>query len=839
MQTNPVQNLDDDLAEPDFVRPPELEPPQAVLESSLRDQAKYAIANNWKYDPYGCSAKAALDVVHDRNLLSKEDYIQITKEKLNRMKRTPNLPWLDYERSRKQYEWLKNTDMDDEIFNFHAANLDQDLEEFYGPDKIDLPPVPNETNDEGFAEPDVIAATVVSLPKNSLLEEGVTPGGIFQDSGIVMDKDYVEYYRAHTRPNTANLSAGMVPGDWPTFHVNIAALPAKKRGPLLRLVGDQEEYDWPGRRQGPYGLDGLRYSVRGSKETSIRHNVEGSIEENLEATSAHHHADQMVDAPFVESSPATPLPAETTPSIELLERAQGVSEPTEGSVSDKPSDVTSPLLDQEQSRPLGGSNKSEERAEVQENSDDVSTLNQGTENNKASESVPQLVSAERAQHLDGSNESEPSMTALDMIQSIPHFEFDTVVHARYNTPMTALTTPVNQRTLQIEQVQVDSPVTLATININLTPKVNLTPEYNSDMDDHDVSDDSLEVNLSDSPTANTQQGQSALGRYVQETTPSSNLAHHGSSTISIAGSQSEEVSLSPTQDHPSQPEGHAGFIKGVELHQKKSDAVFTLGSPKAPQATPSSSKAPPIPITPANQTDSAPFHPTTPFQLDTPAQNPNIESPGTPTPAPKEITPSGKSVRNIFRSGKLASRSPERASPSPDIFVAPFTPTAGTGIQTRNSPFGSQGVLFNKAKKNQSATKNVLNSLKLTPGHGGGSGSGSFTPENMDDSEDELASEHGGEMYKGGKWTPEPRGIRSEPRGMKSGPRSTRSAKSASTGRNVARAVVVPNLRRRLGNDEGSSLVVGNEDGQSGEPKKKKLRRSVRSRGDGEDKGSF
>ena len=827
VQPNHVQNLDDDLAEPEFLRPPELEPPQAVLDSSLREQVKYAVANNWKYDPIGCSAKAAVDVANYRDLLSMDDYIRIMKAKLNSVKKTRNLPWLDYERSRKQYEWLKNTDVDDVIFNFHAANLDEDLEEFYGPEDNDLRPVHNETDDEGFAEPNVIATTLISLPDNSLLEEGVTPGGIFQDSGIVMDNDYTEYYRAHTRPNTANLSAGMVPSDWPTFHVNVAALPTEKRRPLLGLVGDQEQHDWPGRRQGPYNLDGFRSWVRGSKEASSRHNVEASVEQNVETMTAPQDADPMVDAPIVEPTPETPLPAQTTPSIESLEGAQEVSEPTEGKVNDNPSEVTSPWLDWQQPRPLPGRNKSDEQAEIQEKADDVSTFNKGTENQKASESVPQLVSAERPQHLDGSNESEhdsePSMTALDTIQAIPHFEIATVFHASHNIPTSAITTPVNQRILQVEQVQGDTPTTPATISINLTPKANLTPEYNSDIDDHDVSDDSLEVHVPTPPTASTQKGQSALGRYVQSTTPNSTLAGHSSSTISIAGSHSEEESLVPT--NPSQPEGHAGFTKGVELHQKTSDAAFTLVSPKASQTTPSSNNAAPIPVTPANETDSAPFHPTTPFQLDTPAQNPNLQSPATPTPAPKDSNTSGKSVKNIFRSAKLASRSPERTVPSTDIVVAPTTPTAaGAGVHARNnSPFGSQGLLFHKAKKNDSATKNVLNSLKLSPAQG--SGSGNFVPESLDDSEDELASEHGGvEVFKGGKWTPEARSTR-----------SAKTDRAASAGRNVAKAVVVPSLRRRFGNDEGSRIGGDDDDGQAEEPKKKKPRRSMRSRADGPD----
>ena len=811
VQPTPVPNLDVVQAlmpEPDFLFPPELEPPKAVLESSFREQVKYAIANNWKYDPIGCSAKAAVKVAQDRLPITKEEYCRITKEKLNRVKKVRNLPWLDYERSRKQYEWLKNTDVDDVIFNLHCANLDQELDEFYGSDGTDLRPIHNEADDEGFSEPDTIATTVVSLPDKSLLEEGVTPGGIFQDSGIVMDGGYAEYSLAHSRPNTATLSAGMIPSDWPVFHAIVTALPSKKRGPRLALVGDQEQTDWPGRRQGPYNLDGLRW-VRASKEASASHDVEVCVGKIVDTADARRDADQIMDVPIVESTPEAPLPAETTSSIESMERAQRISESSERNNDDKPFEATPELLDQEHLHALPENNKSDEQAVIQETSDEVPITNKEQANTKASEAVPHLVSEERPQHLDGSNEggheNESSIIAPGTVQAIPQFDMNTDVDASHNIFSTAITTPVNQRIQQIEQVRVDTPATPATININFTP------EYNSDLDADDTSDGSLEVRLPSSPTANTQKGQSALGRYVQETTSLPNLAHQSSSTISIAGSASEEVSLVPTHEHPSQSEGHAGFTKGVQLHQKKSDAVFTLSSPKASQATPSSGKAAPTPVTPANETDSASFRPTTPFQLGTPAQNRDFDSPGTPTPAPKEGKASGKSVRTIFKSAKLGSRSPERAKPSPDIVVAPTLPVAGITDQYR----GSHGLLFNNANKNEKGTRNVLNSLKLNPGQE----SGGIVREGLDNSEDELASDPGVEVYKVGKWTPETRGAR-----------SSKSDRGASGARNVAQAVVVPSVRRRHVDE-----VMQIEDVQTEEPKKKKPRRSTRTNAGGVD----
>lgn len=58
-------------------------------------------------------------------------------------------------------EFVNFEDVDDIIVNFRCANCDQDLDEFSGSEAMDLHPVHNETDDEGFSEPDVIATTVV------------------------------------------------------------------------------------------------------------------------------------------------------------------------------------------------------------------------------------------------------------------------------------------------------------------------------------------------------------------------------------------------------------------------------------------------------------------------------------------------------------------------------------------------------------------------------------------------------------------------------------------------------------------------------------------------------
>lgn len=408
-----------------------------------------------------------------------------------------------------------------------------------------------------------------------------------------------------------------------------------------------------------------------------------------------------------------------------------------------------------------------------------------------------IATPERIVHTSVSNkDAEESEASIGAAQSaneerLQHFSSRSI-------PTTTITTPVNPRIRQIQQVQAETPKTPATVNVNLTPV------YNSKMDADDTSNGSLEVRLADSPTANIQKGQSALGHYVQETYSHPDLTRQGSSTISVDGSESEEVSLIPTPNRPSQPEGHAGFSKGVELHQKKSDAVFTLSPSKALQKATPSGKTAHIPATPANGQDSASFRPTTPFQLGTPTHL-DLSSPGTPTPAPKT---KNNSVMNVFKSSQLGSRSPERPRPSPEI-IAPTTPAAGARPQHPGSSFGSQGLLFHKSKKTERDTKNVLNSLQLSPERGNGSGTGTSVHDSQDDSEDELAADTSAKIYKGGNWVHE-----------------TPSMMGSRGGKEVAQAVVVPSVRPRDGS-EGTQLG----DTQNEEPQKKKLRRSMRSAG--------
>ncbi len=809
---------------------------------NLRAQAKHALANTWKHDPIRCSVKAAFQMAQDLAAspeygLTKEEYIWITGDKLPTGKKTPSPARVDFEHVRKIHESMMNLGVDGKI---DGTNIDQELDEFYGADGTDLRPVGNDSDDEGFSEPAIIATTIVSLPNKSLMEPGVTPGGIFQDSAIVMDEGYAEYSLAHSCPNTAKTSTG-APNDWPSFKAEIAPLRLpEKKGRWLGLAGDQKQCEWPGRRQGPYDLDGLSARVHASgnddvemldeseasisdpqdisgfstpqpvpRNTSVECGVETSASNILKATGAPITAalavsevrdrNQMVDAPIIEATDKTPLPAETRSSFDLVQRAQEVSEPMEGTSVDKPFEATPHSLGQPQNHNVHGDENSGKNVETQKQLHVFPTSSKGKQNNKASEVPPQLLSEERGQYLDISNESErndrPFTVAPDVVS------IGTNAHARRNIPTSAFTTPVNQRIRQVQHVHLDTPATPATVDINLTP------EYNSDIDADEASNGSVEVRLPDSPTAN-QRGQSALGRYVRETKLHPNSARPNSSAISLAGSDSEEVSLIPSPEHPSEPEGHAGFSKGVELHQKKSDAVFTLGTPKASQQTPSSSKTAPIPTTPANGNDSASFCPATPFQPGSP-DHPAFDSPGTPTPAPKAGKAGGKTVRNIFSSPKLASRSPERASQSSDIVVAPTTPLAGAADLQYG---GSQGLLFQKARTNERDTKNVLNSLKLNPvregGSGSGSGNGSSGRESLDDYEDGLAGERNAGMYQGGKADPESRGSR-----------SSRIDLGAHGGKDVAQAVLVKRVRSR---DESEEMQGGDVQTEEGPRKKKK-----------------
>ena len=701
------------------------EPPDSAYSKILREHAKHALAHAWRYDPFRCSVKGALQLPQDlagksNHGLTKDQFNWATGRKLRIVNTVRSGARVDVEQARKVYKWAKNMNENDDMNGLDGSDLDQELNEFYGPDGTDLRPI-DDYSDEGFFEPNPLSITIVSLPEKSLMEEGVTPGGIFQDSGISMDEGYAEYSSAQSLPNTAKETTGNIPGDWPRFNADVAPLRTpKKKGRWLGLVGDQKQCEWPGRCQGPYDLDGLH-----SRDTN-----------------------QIVDGPSSDTTHEHPLPAEIISPNESVQCA--------------------PLPHDNNKNPI---------------------ITQEIENNEVSVGAAHSTSEERPHFLDGSIEnggdSEPSVSASPVNSKGMQLNSN----AKPNTRRTRFTTPVYQRTGQIQQIRMDTPATPETVNIHLTP------ENKRLMDAIDGSNRSLESRMPNSPTTEIQKGQSARGRYVKETKRDPDLACHASSAMSLDGSESEEDPLTSAQKPPGPPECHAGFSKAVKLHQQKNDAVFTLIPPNASTNTPSPSKRAPIPITPASGNDSPSFRPITPFQLGTPARL-DLDSPGTPTPAPKASKKRNeKSVMNVFRSPKLGSRSPEQhAPPTSEIAVAPSTPTAGATESNRGASFiGSRGLLFQKAKTNGRGTKNVLNSLKLSPERGGGSG-GSECEE--DEYEDELA----------GPGVVKPRAL------------ATGGGKVASA------AVVAPRVRARGEMDEGV-------DGLDQEPRKKRTRASTAVRG--------
>ena len=720
------------------------EPPDSVYSKSLREHAKHALAHSWRYDPFRCSVKGALQLPQDlaskpNHGLTEDEYNWATRRKLRTLEKVRSAA-RDVEQAIKVYKWADKTNKHDDVNSLDVSDLDQELSDFYGPNGTDVRPI-DDYSDEGFFEPNPLSITIVSLPNKSLIEEGVTPGGIFQDSGISMDEGYAEYSRAHSLPDTAKGTTGNVPGDWPRFNADVAPLRTpKKKGRWLGLVGDQKECEWPGRCQGPYDLDDL----------------------------CSHDTNQTVDGPSNDTTHEHPLPAEIILSNQPMQYAQEVSELFK---NEPPKDA--PQCSGREQPPLPLSN----------NKNPIIT--QEIENNEASAGAAHSTSKERPHYLDGHIEdggnSGPSVSAPHVVSE--GLQRDS--NANTNPRRTRFTTPVKRRTAQIHQVRIETPKTPETVNIHLTP------EHSGDVGAVGGSNRSLEGQVPDSPTTETQKGQSAFSRYVQETKWHPDLPGQNSSAMSLDGSESEEDPLTSAQKRPGPSEVPTTFSKAVRLHQKRSDAMFTLSPPKALTSTPSPSKRAPIPVTPAYLNDPASFRPSTPpapFQLGTPAR-PDLDSPGTPTPAPKASKKrKEKSVMNVFRSPKLGSRSPEHAPPTSEIVVAPYTPTASATDPNSGASFiRSQGLLFQQAKTNERGTKKVLNSLKLSPERRGGGGSECEAME--DEYEDELAGP----------------GV-------------------ASGGRKVASAAVVsPRVRCHDEIDEGPNGLD-----QESQKKKKKARRSTR-----------
>ena len=819
------------------------EPSDSVYCVNLKQKVQHALRHAWKYDPIRCSVKAAFDVgremaIRPHNGLTEKEYAWVTGRKLRTAKKGRRAALADFEQARRQKGWMtKHGETDD------ALSINKELDEFYGSNGTRLRPIDDNDNnlsDEGFYEPDAFTKTIVTLPEKSLMEEGVTPGGIFQNSGVVIDEKYADYSRAHSAPCTAKELTG-VQSQWPSFDVAMAPLRFPERNVRsLGLFGDQKEREWHGRQQGPFDLHSDLHSpglwasapetaqvtfVEGAEaisevpqdmaesftpqpvpwETCIGRNAVPTSSPTSMPVTGVQDTNQHMDGPSDVDIPENPLSIEVLLPMKSVRHAQEVSELMQGTVGSETSEATTqPSLTHGSVQDRMNIIPSESLIGPPVSIEDV-------RNTEASTGEVRLVGMERSQHFrrpagSGRDSGSPAPTS-HVTRELPQMDIDTNRHVPHGITTTAFSTPVNQRTRQIQQVQVETPATPATISINLTPK------YNSDMDADDASIGSLEVRLPDSPTDNAEMGQSGLGHYVQDSQSQSNTAAHGSSTVSLAGSASDEVSLIPTQASPDPPEGHAGFSKGVELHQKETDAVFTLNPSKASEVSPSLSNTAPIPVTPANGNDSASFQPTTPFQLDTPTR-PDFDNPGTPTPAPKASKVNKKSVMNVFRSPKLGSRSPERAEVSPGIVVPPQTPTAGATSSQPGSPFGSRGLLFQQVKKNERGTKNVLNSLNLSAEPAKGMAS---ERDSQEDSEDELAGGGNADVsrvvFKGGKRLADTPPTMNSPTDPATSGRTT-----------VAQAVVVRNLRSRGGNQGALSPGLPIE-----EPKKKRQKRSRKS----------
>ena len=688
------------------------ETPESIDSNHLRKHANYALTHCWKYDPFCCSVKDAFKFDQDfinkpSHGLSKGEGQWATAGKFTIVQKARNAAQVDSLQARKSYKWMKKSDEKEETLNIDSNSIGREIDDFYGPDGTDLPPIDNDPS-EGYSGPTDITTTIVSLPEKSLLEEGVTPGGIFQDSGISIDEGYAKYSSAHTLHLLAKEIVAM-PSDGPAFSVNMTPFRTRKHaGRWLELIGDQRQRDWPGRRQGPYDLEGFR---------------------------------------------------------------------SQESFNDRPPEPASQSSDQKQSFVAHGNSE-----------DRIPELDLG--NSEASVGALHPVSEERPTSFPSSvgkgSDIRESVPASPVMQKVPQID-DNACRSITNT---AFNTPVNQRVNQILQVQLKTPATPATVDINLTP------ESKNDMVVDDISDGSLEVRLPDSPL--TSKGQSELDLYVQETTPHSDLAGKDVSTMSLDGSEFEEDPLVLPLERPSRPKVHARSSKDSELQQNKSDAMLTRIPPKTSQDTPPSPKKASIPVTPTYATDSAAFRPVTPFQLGPSAHEVVFGSPGTPTPAPRGSQTKEKSIANIFNSPQLGNRSPERARSDPDIIVVtPTAPMAGATDQHR----GRRGLLFQKTKKNERGTMNVLNSLRLpSPERGCGGAEGAV----LDDFEDELTTASGGEVFKGGKSALARSGV-----GL-----------GVRAGSTVAQAVMVPRSRAR---DE-------NEGGQADEaqPRTKKARLSTR-----------
>lgn len=634
-----------------------LESSQSPYCTNLKAQVQRALSSTWSFDPVQYSVEAARNAYRDYpdnpgHSFTTQELYWITSLKLTSVKEAQAQAEVDLKTASEHLQWLKDLEYDDQILNIDNT-LDQECKEFYH--AVDISSCSIEcAGDEGFWEPS-INTTWVSLPDKHCAQDASAKTGIFQDSGICMDTGYAQAALPDTPLHVAfeitePASKNQVqepPSSVPTFYARVAPLRTPKAsGPWLGLVGDQKQGGWATRKEAPYDFSSFCSTGGDDLESS------DVMELNTEPC-------------VVNESKSPHLAVDDTGGP--------------GNIRIMPEKVTTQAKFQDQNKD----------SRVAFTSGNCPRAAQGPILTHASSDLfSDFVNFDGG----GDNNLRDTLAITNVAQTA---KATTHTAVSLIVPTAVLTTPVNNR---VRNLRVAIPV---------SPTLNLTPEYDSDSDRageaNEHSNHNRDVGAS-SPSNETQRGQGALSRYVEETHATPSMTRQSSSiTISNNGSDAHNsitgalqgrsllgqyvqniVSLpispsnthnnknqKPSADSLSDPEDMAltpvqDYFPPLQQPTEANKATYSTDPPTIPPTTPRNAQTP------------STFRPQTPFQLGSPARF--ISSPATPTPGPGRSEPrsppkkttrgtifpkdkrKANSVKSVFSSPKLGSRSPEKNS---------------------------------------------------------------------------------------------------------------------------------------------------------------------------------
>ena len=489
---------------------------EASVKSDLKHQMIQALANDWKVDPLKCSTKEAREVLHVPPYgFSEKEFKWIIGLKLSGVQAETRKTQTDLCLAKQCLKWQDRW-LEEGMLNEDDAVIEREIEDFYGPSCSSTQHVDSSQRNEGFYEPP-IATTWVSLPEKNTKDGQASchdDSSNFKDSGIHMDDSFAEASLPEVPPNSANKIAGRhvyneattVKSSLPTFSVGVTPSYGRKYlPPQHKLLNDNGQRDWKSRIEAPHDLVGFARLRSCPTEDATGSNVFAGVHD-------------VGDDKPIQASSSTMICAQWD---------------TKGA----PSNYFSTQVFQSYTKPSPVTGHSFENLAF--NDATFQTISAGKQSDH--QNPIDLDGYDPLKFATATNFSPAHHRICCTVQQNPATPERNGIHAKTGAPV--LKPQQNTFNTSTHDCVGDSRVNTSATSL----PSNLTPNHEAAK-----SNVSLQVRVHSSPTGATQAEQSAISKYVQDTSQRSCGRRGASSTATDHSSPEERVNLVEDNYHSSE-----------------------------------------------------------------------------------------------------------------------------------------------------------------------------------------------------------------------------------------------------------------------------------------------